>query len=128
MTKNIIRLIRKKRRLWNNYSNHEYYRQDYASWQAYKKVQTDVKKAVRQAKRKLERSLAKAAKRNPKQFFSYLKKKTSNRVSVGPLKDGDRMVSDDTEMANLLNNYFCSVFTNEDLSNMKELETVVQGG
>ena len=88
MSKNIMRLLRKKRRLWRNYTSDEYYRQDYASYQAYKKVQTDVKKAVKQAKRKLERSLAKAAKKNPKQFFSYLKKKTSNRVSVGPLKDG----------------------------------------
>ena len=39
------------------------------------KVQSDVKKAVKLAKRKLERSLAKAAKKNPKQLYSYLKKK-----------------------------------------------------
>ena len=71
-----------------------------------KRVQSDVKKAVKQAKKKLEKSLAKAAKRNPKQFFSYLKKKTSNRVSVGPLKDGERLVTDDGEMAYILNNYF----------------------
>ena len=78
MSKNIMRLLRKKRRLWRNYTSDEYYRQDYASYQAYKKVQTDVKKAVKQAKRKIERSLAKASKRNNKQFLCYLKKKTSN--------------------------------------------------
>ena len=60
-------------------------------------MQIDVKTAVKQAKKKLERSLAKAAKRNPKQFFSYLKKKTSDRVSVGPLKDGERLVTDNRE-------------------------------
>ena len=75
MTKNIMRLLRKKRRLWKTYTSHEYYREDFESWQAYKNVQTEVKKAVRQEKRKLEKKLAKAAKKNPKQFFSYLKKK-----------------------------------------------------
>ena len=89
MSKNIMRLLRKKRRLWRNYTTHDYYRQDHESFQAYKKVQSDVKKAIKQAKMKLEKSLAKAAKRKPKKFYSYLKNKTSNRVSVGPLKDGD---------------------------------------
>ena len=127
MTKNIMRLLRKKMRLLRNYSNHKYYRQDYESLQAYKKVQSDVKKAVKVAKRKLERSLAKAAKKNPKQFYSYLKNKTSNRVSVGPLKEGDRVVTDDKQMADMLNTYFCSVFTHEDLANMRNPEQLYRG-
>ena len=127
MSRNIMRLIRKKRRLWKTYSSHDYYSKDYESWQSYKKVQSDVKKAVKEAKRKFERNLAKSAKKNPKQFFSYLKKKTSNQVTVGPLKDGDRLVTDDTEMATLLNNYFCSVFTTEDLSSMKAPEQLYKG-
>ena len=49
-----------------------------------------MKKAVKQAKKKLERKLAKEAKKNAKQFHSYIKKKTANRVTVGPLKvDGN---------------------------------------
>ena len=74
MSRNIMRLIRKKRRLWKNYSSHDYYSKDSESWQSYKKVQSDVKKAVKEAKRKFESNLAKSAKRNRKQFFSYLKK------------------------------------------------------
>ena len=127
MTKNIMRLLRKKRRLWKNYTTHPYYRDDYESLQAYKGVQNEVKKAVKQAKRKFEKNLAKSAKKNPKQFFSYLKKKSSNRVSVGPLKVGVELVSDNTEMAGMLNNYFCSVFTQEDLTNMKEPEQLYKG-
>ena len=42
-----------------------------------------MKKQVRKAKRMLERSLVKKGKKNRKQFYSYLKSKTSNRVSVG---------------------------------------------
>ena len=36
-------------------------------------------------------------------------------------------MTDDTEMADMLNNYFCSVFTHEDLSNMKEPEQLYMG-
>ena len=82
MNKNILRLIRKKKRLWRAYSSDPYYQRDFQSFQAYKSVQNDVKKAVKQAKRKLEKSLAKEAKKNPKAFYSYLKKKTSNKVTV----------------------------------------------
>ena len=36
-------------------------------------------------------------------------------------------MTDDTDMADLLNSYFCSVFTNEDLSNMNEPEQLYTG-
>ena len=45
MSKNIIRLIRKKRRLWQNYTSSEYYRQNYGSFQVYKEVEL-VKKFI----------------------------------------------------------------------------------
>ena len=46
-----------------------------------------------------------------------MKKKTSNRVGVGPLKDSaGNLVTDDSAMAELLNDFFCSVFTVEDCS------------
>ena len=127
MNKNILRLIRKKKRLWKAYTSHDYYQRDFQSFEAYKKVQNDVKKAVKVAKRKLEKSLAKGAKKNPKAFYSYLKKKASNKVSVGPLMDGDNLVNDDTEMAELLNNFFCSVFTRENLDDMPEPEQLFSG-
>ena len=95
MNKKILRMIRKKRRLWRSYTTEERTRKDYASFQAFKKVQKEVEKAVKTAKRKLERNLAKNAKKNPKAFYSYMKKKTSNKVTVGPLKSADgRLVTD----------------------------------
>ena len=68
-----MRMIRKKRRLWHNYSSSEYYRQDYGSLQAYKKVEKRVKAEVKMAKRKFERKPAKQSKKNSKQFYSYLR-------------------------------------------------------
>ena len=111
MNKNILRLIRKKRRMWRFYTSDPRAERDYNSYQAYKNVQKEVTKAVKNAKRNLERKLAKSRKKNSKAFFSYMKKQTSNRVSVGPLKDGDELVADSGRMAGMLNSFFCSVFT-----------------
>ena len=101
MHRNILRLIRKKKRLWRWYTTDG--GNDHASFQAYRNVQKEVKKAVKQAKKKLERKLAKEAKNNANQFHSYIKKKTANRVTVGPLKAGEEIVTDNQVMCNMLN-------------------------
>ena len=68
MTGNIMRLLRRKRRLWRAYSTEEYYGQDFRDYMAYKEIQQEIKREVKKAKRKLERDLAKKAKKNPKRF------------------------------------------------------------
>ena len=57
-----------------------------------------------------------------------MKKKTGNIVSVGPLKDSSgNFVTDDKLMAEQLNLFFCSVFTQEDCTNIPEAETLFSG-
>ena len=68
---------------------------------------------MHEAKKKFERKLAKEAKKKPKMFYSYLRSKIKNKSSIGPLKDGDKVVSDDIGMANVLNKFFATVFTIE---------------
>ena len=97
MNKNILRLIRKKKRLWRWYTKDG--GRDYAGFKVYRDIQTEVKKEVRKAKKKLERKLAKEAKKNSKQFYSYIKKKKTNRVTVGPLKNGEELVTDHQDIA-----------------------------
>ena len=80
-----------------------------------------MKKAVKQAKKKLERKLAKEAKKNAKQFHSYIKKKNANRLTVGPLKVDGNVVTDHQVTSDMLNNFFCSVFTEENLEEMPEI-------
>ena len=109
MQQNIMRVIRKKRRLWATYKKSS----QYEEYLAYKKVENETKKLVLQAKRKFEKKLAKEAKKKPKMFYSYLRSRTCNKSSVGPLKDKDEVVSNDKGMANILNNFFVSVFTVE---------------
>ena len=58
--------------------------------------------------------IAKNSKENPKAFYAYIGGKKSNRTGVGPLQDGNgEMVLDDTVQAQLLNDYYGSVFEAE---------------
>jgi hypothetical protein len=127
MNSNIMRMLRRKRRLWRAYTGEGYYRQDYRDFMAYQEVQKELKKQIRKAKRKLEKDLAKKAKKNPKKFYAYMKSKTSNRVSVGPLVGEGGMVTDNKEMAGILNAQYTAVFTREETGVLPEAESLYTG-
>ena len=77
MTKNVMRVIRKKRRLWKKYKESK----DYEEYKAYKAVEKKVKDSVRNAKKRFEKNLAKDVKKNPKAFYSYIKSKTGSQLA-----------------------------------------------
>lgn len=83
----------------------------------YTKARNLVSKLMRQAKRKFEREVAKKAKTNPKAFWRHVNGKLKTKVGVSPLlqneKDKESMKFSDKEKADILQNQFCSVFTNE---------------
>ena len=113
-----MRMIRKKRRLWKWYKTTK----EYCDYQAYLTVQKSVTKVIRSARRSLERKLAKNVKKNPRQFYSHLNKHTKSRAQVGPLlNEAGEQVADSQGMCNILNGFFTSVFTTEDLNNLPSL-------
>ena len=73
MTWKVMRLIRKKRRLWRFYTSDPRASRDFQQFEAYKKVQKEVQAAVKNAKKNYEKKLAKDCKKNPKTFWSYMK-------------------------------------------------------
>jgi hypothetical protein len=80
----------------------------------YRDAERDAARKIRNAKRNFEKKLAKEKHGNSRPFFSYIKGETKSKVTIGPLKDNQKnTVSGDEEMANVLNNYFASVFTDE---------------
>jgi len=68
----------------------------------------------------LKKKLSRYGSRKP--FDSYVRNKTKARIGIGPLKKTcGTEVSDKEDMATLLNNTFCSVFTTENLNNYQTL-------
>ncbi len=124
MKQNVMRILCKKRRQWKWYCSTK----DYAAYQAYQKTSNLVSKAVRKAKRDLEKKLAKHAKSNPKAFYQYMNSSTKTRSKVGPLKDNkNQLHTNDTEIVDILNTTFSSVFTAENLSNLPDPEHMYTG-
>ena len=76
-------------------------------------------KAVSKAKQDFELKLAGNIKNDSKSFYAYIRSKQRSCDKAGPLRDsnGD-VVNDEKLMADLFNNYFISVFTKEELSNI----------
>ena len=104
MNREISRAMERKRRLWRRR----------APAAEYNEADKKVRNLIRNAKRKFEKKLAENH-GNSKPFYSYLKKKTENRSGIGPfVKENGTLTTSNEEMAATLNNFFCSVFTEED--------------
>ena len=56
-------------------------------------------------KSKFERNLAKDWNKNSKAYYSYVKSKTKNKVSIGPIVHNEEVVADSETMASILNNW-----------------------
>ena len=81
-----------------------------------------------QAKKKIEEQLAENAKRDNKSFFAYVRSKQRTKDKVGPLIDkAGKTITDDKEAASVLNEYFSSTFTIENMNNIPKPLQVFKG-
>jgi hypothetical protein len=81
----------------------------------YKKIRNKVKSLIRQRDRQEEESIAKQVKLNPKKFWKYVNNKTKNRKGIPSIRyqlnGQDVLAETDQEKADVLNNYFNTVFS-----------------
>ena len=88
----------------------------------------NVDKLIRRAKLNEEDRVTAAAKDNPKAFLVHVNSRKPVKNTIGPLKDkAGSIISSDEGMANILNEYFASVYTKEDTSEIPIVPIVYQG-
>ena len=80
-----------------------------------KVINSDIKQRILNFNDRAEQKAIDKIKDNPNYFYSYVKKKSKKRCKIGPLKNsaGD-IISKPSEMADLLQKQFCSVFSSSD--------------
>ena len=66
----------------------------------------------------MERQLAN--KQKLRGFYTYVNSKSKTKDRIGPLRQDNNLMTEPKQQADLLNNYFSSVFTNERLDYIPE--------
>lgn len=78
-------------------------------------------KAIRKAKFNEEERITETAKVSPKEFYGYVNSKKPTVREIGPLKNPNGVLATaPRDIASILNNYFCTVFQSEDLTNIPD--------
>ena len=83
-------------------------------WEEYVKTRNLVKSRIRVWEEEEERSRIKEFKGNKKRFYGYMRSKQQVKTTVNHLKKGNNELTvTDLESAEVLNQFFRSVFVNE---------------
>ena len=123
LSKELLKLIEQKRKAWKNHK----LVQSAESWSQFSKLMKNLKKRIQKAKLNFEKKIARDAKHNPKAFYAYLGGKRSNRTGVGPLQDNNgNIVSDDAAQAQMLNDYYATVFEVESLPAPSQMDCTTE--
>ena len=99
--------------------------EDYAN---YKEALNLAKAEIRKSKRTFEKKLAGNIKTDSRSFYAYVRSKQKVQDKVGPLENNrGNIISDGFQVAEVLNVYFSSVFTTEDISSLPVPFTKFEG-
>ena len=89
---------------------------------AYTKCRNEATKAVKACKRSFEKGIVDRISTNPKHFWKYVNSKLKVKNSLRELQRSDGSFTNcDSEMVNILNDYFGTVFTVEDTGSVPSL-------
>ena len=115
MDKDTLSMIKKKQRLWTRYLKER----DKQTYIDYCKIRNRVRSLTRKQVKNHERGIALQAKSNPKLFWKYVRSKTKTRERIPDLYANQKKerTSSDLEKAEVLSDYFASVFTVEPKDN-----------
>ena len=88
--------------------------------EVYKQLELELKHSIKAAKARYETKISSEIKSNPKKFYSYASKKDATNISS--VLDQGKLLTNDQDIAEALNKFFASTFTQEDLNSVPQLE------
>jgi ribonuclease P/MRP protein subunit RPP40 len=120
MTHKAVKKVKRKHNLFRRYRD--------INNGKYIEAVREAKIEIKRAKLNFEKKLAANIKKDNKSFYAYARRRASNCANVGPLLGTSGVLkSNPAEIAEELNNYFSSVFTREDLSDLPSCDGSFSG-
>ena len=121
LNKKCMKSIRKKYTFFKRFKESDL-SYDYKKYIEHRnKAKSEIRKAVKNH----EKKIVKESKTNPRSFWKYVNTKLSRSTGIPNLTKTDgNLTSSDDEKANVLNSFFSSVFTQEDLSDIPNIENL----
>ena len=111
MNRKAFQLRKRKQSLWGAYCQS----QNPLDHARFVRCRNDLRGLTRKLRKEHEQKLAAAIKGNPKAFWRYASSRLRTRSRVEDLKDvGGRVASSNQEKADMLSDFFCSMFTAEE--------------
>ena len=106
--------IKKKHNLWKCYME----TRSPTVYRNYCKIRNKVKNMIKYTRKQKEKCISGNIEKNPKAFWKYTKSKTKSNSTISslhanPKDSSSNQIDNRKEKANILNQYFASVFTNE---------------
>ncbi|XP_062615417.1 uncharacterized protein LOC134277148 [Saccostrea cucullata] len=96
----------------------------------YCKARNKVKRLTRKERKEKERQVAESAKTNNKNFWKYVNSKRKSKSGVSELHEktskGTFVASKDQDKAEVLANFFSSVFTEEDVNSLPLVDITIE--
>ena len=116
----VLDKIRNKHKAYNYYKRYK----TKANYDAYARARNQVKWAIRKYNRDIELEIAKNIKSDPKRFYAYVSTKLKPKDKIANLTKPDNTLTESNhEKAEVLNSFFASVFTKENVSNIPTFNT-----
>ena len=130
----------RRKKLWMNRTALSLHKKNRQAWMKYKQTKScadhvratqlknELSRLTRSLCREFERDLARNIKTNPKAFQRYGNSKLKNKPRLRDLKNIEgAVVQGDKEKMDLLNEYFASVYTQENIENLPSFESKYDG-
>ena len=120
-TGKVKKSVRRKYHLYMRYLRSD---ASYDYWK-YIEARNECNREIKKAKKNYERKISEECKNNPKRFWQYVQSKTKHKSGISPLDKGNGdLAYGNKEKADILNSYFASVFTRENVNNVPFMEPV----
>ena len=115
-------LIKRKHRAWQRYNESNY--MDENKLMMFRRLRNKVRKVTIYQQKCQEKEIANEAKTNPKKFWQYVNRRTKTTSGIANLETpNNTLTSKDKEKAEILANFFTSVFTKEKLGDIPQCRT-----